>query len=44
MLYMLNPSKFKKIETISSIIFKHNPIRLEINYIKKIKCKHMEAK
>ena len=44
MLYMLNPRKFKKIETISRIISKHNPIRLEINYTKKFKYKYMEAK
>ena len=39
-------SKFKKIETISSIFSDHNTMRLDISYRKKIckKYKHMEAK
>ena len=32
-----NPSKFKKIEIVSSIFSDHNAIRLEINYKKKHK-------
>ena len=36
-------SKFKKTEIISSIFFKHNAMRLEINYKKKI-VRHMEPK
>ena len=39
-------SKFKKIETISSIFSDHNAMRLEMNYRgkKRKKDKHMEAK
>ena len=39
-------SKFKKTEIISSILFDHNAMRLEISYSKKNckKHKHMEAK
>ena len=38
--------KFKKTEIVSSIFSKHNAMRLDINYRKKIckKYKHMEAK
>ena len=41
-----SPSKFKKIEIISSIYSDHNAMRLEINYREKnVKnTKHMEAK
>ena len=43
-----NLSKFKKIETISSIFSDHNTMRLDINYKKKKnnckKHKHMEIK
>ena len=43
-----NLSKFKKIETVSSIFSNHNTMRLDINYKKKKKnCKehkHMEIK
>ena len=37
--------KFKKIEIISSIFSNHNPMRIDINYRKKIcnEYKHMEA-
>ena len=41
-----NLSKFKKIESISSIFSNHNAMRLDINYKKKNykKQKHMEMK
>ena len=41
-----NLSKFKKIEIVSSIFFKHNTTRLDIKYKKKNckKHKHMEIK
>ena len=42
-----NPSKFKKIETVSSIFSDHNAMRLDINYKGKKNCKkhkHMETK
>ena len=40
-----NLSKFKKIETVSSIFSNHNIMRLDINYKKKTKKhKHMEIK
>ena len=41
-----NLSKFKKIETISSIFSNHNAMKLDINYKKKDceKHKHMEIK
>ena len=39
-----NPSKFKKIEIISSIFSDHNVMRLDINYRKKNCKKHMKIK
>ena len=44
--HKLNLSKFKKIEIVSSIFFKHNTTRLDIKYKKKNckKHKHMEIK
>ena len=44
--HISNLSKFKKIETISSIFSNHNAMKLDINYKKKDceKHKHMEIK
>ena len=36
-------SKFKKIETISSIFSNHNAVRLEINYKKKKNAKNTDT-
>ena len=43
--HISNLSKFKIIEIVSSIFSRHNAMRLDINYKKKVKKhKHMEIK
>ena len=43
--HILNLSKFKKVEIVSSIFSDHNAMRLDISYNKKTKKhKHMEIK
>ena len=39
----INPSKFKKIEILSSIFSDHNAMRLDINYKKKKNCKKTQT-